>query len=201
MASPARPAATSVSGAFGLPPDARCSYDQPRRREVPALCALLPSRSLGFEFPSFTRRLTDRLFWWWGCGVPRRAGLAGREDGADVRGRLRAAAAASGRLLPKGSRDGGRGGVHAEAGRRAAALARRHRGQAFAARALLLQAREVHRGTAQRRHGLPQREHHQLQMHRQEPRTGASARAFSVHLGSRCAPPGFWSTTGVLVFW
>ncbi|NP_001266367.2 uncharacterized protein LOC100194193 [Zea mays] len=33
MASPARPAATSVSGAFGLPPDARCSYDQPRRRE------------------------------------------------------------------------------------------------------------------------------------------------------------------------
>ncbi|AQK97210.1 Putative DUF1421 domain family protein [Zea mays] len=35
MASPARPAAASVSGAFGLPPDARCSYDQPlpRRRE------------------------------------------------------------------------------------------------------------------------------------------------------------------------
>jgi len=36
MASPARPAA-----AFGLPPDARCSYDQPRRREVPALCSAL----------------------------------------------------------------------------------------------------------------------------------------------------------------
>ncbi|XP_062206475.1 uncharacterized protein LOC133908455 [Phragmites australis] len=33
MASPARPAAASVSGAFGLPPDARCSFDQPRRRE------------------------------------------------------------------------------------------------------------------------------------------------------------------------
>ncbi|CAD6237521.1 unnamed protein product [Miscanthus lutarioriparius] len=35
MASPARPAAASVSvsGAFGLPPDVRCSYDQPRRRE------------------------------------------------------------------------------------------------------------------------------------------------------------------------
>ncbi|XP_062217166.1 uncharacterized protein LOC133917186 [Phragmites australis] len=33
MAAPARPAATSVSGAFGLPPDARCSFDQPRRRE------------------------------------------------------------------------------------------------------------------------------------------------------------------------
>ncbi|CAO2198147.1 unnamed protein product, partial [Urochloa humidicola] len=34
MASPARPAAASVSGAFGLPPDARCSFDHhPRRRE------------------------------------------------------------------------------------------------------------------------------------------------------------------------
>ncbi|KAJ1284719.1 hypothetical protein BS78_03G226800 [Paspalum vaginatum] len=33
MASPARPAAASVSGAFALPPDARCSFDQPRRRE------------------------------------------------------------------------------------------------------------------------------------------------------------------------
>lgn len=47
MASPARAAAAaSVSGAFGLPPDARCSYDQPRRREVPAgpHSALLPSR-------------------------------------------------------------------------------------------------------------------------------------------------------------
>uniref|UniRef100_A0A0D9V409 DUF1421 domain-containing protein n=1 Tax=Leersia perrieri TaxID=77586 RepID=A0A0D9V409_9ORYZ len=36
MASPARPAAASVSGAFGLPPDpaaaARCSFDQSRRR-------------------------------------------------------------------------------------------------------------------------------------------------------------------------
>ncbi|CAM0882066.1 unnamed protein product [Alopecurus aequalis] len=32
MASPARPAAASVSGAFGLPPDARCSFDQTRRR-------------------------------------------------------------------------------------------------------------------------------------------------------------------------
>ncbi|KAI4999646.1 hypothetical protein ZWY2020_004235 [Hordeum vulgare] len=30
--SPARPAAASVSGAFGLPPDARCSFDQTRRR-------------------------------------------------------------------------------------------------------------------------------------------------------------------------
>ncbi|PUZ55410.1 hypothetical protein GQ55_5G209800 [Panicum hallii var. hallii] len=33
MASHARPAAASVSGAFGLPPDARCSFDHPRRRE------------------------------------------------------------------------------------------------------------------------------------------------------------------------
>ncbi|KAL6614756.1 hypothetical protein ACP70R_037026 [Stipagrostis hirtigluma subsp. patula] len=33
MASPARPAAASISGAFGLPPDARCSFDQPHRRE------------------------------------------------------------------------------------------------------------------------------------------------------------------------
>ncbi|KAF8695983.1 hypothetical protein HU200_036862 [Digitaria exilis] len=33
MASPARAAAASVSGAFGLPPDARCSFDHPRRRE------------------------------------------------------------------------------------------------------------------------------------------------------------------------
>ncbi|KAM0930922.1 hypothetical protein ACQ4PT_000636 [Festuca glaucescens] len=34
MASPARPAAASVSvsGAFGLPPDARCAFDQTRRR-------------------------------------------------------------------------------------------------------------------------------------------------------------------------
>ncbi|OEL19313.1 hypothetical protein BAE44_0019670 [Dichanthelium oligosanthes] len=32
MASPARPAAASVSGAFGLPPDARCSFDHPPRR-------------------------------------------------------------------------------------------------------------------------------------------------------------------------
>ncbi|TVU35589.1 hypothetical protein EJB05_17487, partial [Eragrostis curvula] len=34
MAAPARPAAASVSGSFALPPDARCSFDQPRRREV-----------------------------------------------------------------------------------------------------------------------------------------------------------------------
>ncbi|GJN18102.1 hypothetical protein PR202_gb05227 [Eleusine coracana subsp. coracana] len=33
MAAPARPAAASVSGSFALPPDARCSFDQPRRRE------------------------------------------------------------------------------------------------------------------------------------------------------------------------
>ncbi|KAL6845308.1 hypothetical protein ACP4OV_024803 [Aristida adscensionis] len=34
MASPARPAAAaSISGAFGVPPDARCSFDPPLRRE------------------------------------------------------------------------------------------------------------------------------------------------------------------------
>lgn len=60
MASPARPAAASVSvsvsGAFGLPPDARCSYDQPRRREVPALCSALlsPPSLLDFEFLPFS---------------------------------------------------------------------------------------------------------------------------------------------------
>jgi hypothetical protein len=52
MESPARPAAASVSGAFALPPDARCSFDQTRRRpEVRPLLRLDP--------PTTTRRLSS----------------------------------------------------------------------------------------------------------------------------------------------
>jgi len=111
MASPGRPAAASVSGAFGLPPDARCSFDHPRRREV-RYAALV----ISIFFPLGLRERETALL----------VGCAGREGGAGVRRRLRAAAAAAAagrRLLPQGRRHGGRRGVHAEAGRRAAALA------------------------------------------------------------------------------
>jgi hypothetical protein len=153
MAAPARPAAAaSVSGSFALPPDARCPIDQPRRREVLShlLLPMISTRLSSGPDPLRDERV-----------------LAGRPDGADAR--LQPAG-----VLPQGCRRGRRGGVHAEAGRGAAALARRHRGQALAARALLLQAREVHRGAAQRRHGLPQRGHGQLLLHREEPQTGQS---------------------------
>jgi hypothetical protein len=55
MASPARPAAASVSGAFGLPPDARCSYDQPlpRCREVPALRSAPLCSRRALSIPNF----------------------------------------------------------------------------------------------------------------------------------------------------
>lgn len=114
---------------------------------------------------------------WGGMG----AGFAaGEEDGEDVRERVRWAGE-----LHQGGGHGGRGGVHEEAGRGLAAFARGNRRPPVAAGALLLQAREVHRGAAQRRHGLPQRGDGQLPVPGEESEAGGCSGSRSMHVLAR----------------